>query len=260
MAGENDLAVTDGCQPRCRPLSAKPGRRDAPAAMRGRHPACRPLFEKHGRRTIWQSRMATNPFAGHFQRTLAGETPQRPCVAANPACRPLFEKHGRRNDLAVTDGRQPPCRPLSTNPGRRDAPAAMHGRHPACWPLSEEHGRRNDLAVTNGHQPRLPATSSEPWPARRPSGHAWPPTPLVGHFPRSMAGETIWQSRMAGNPPCRPLSANPGRRDGLATMRGRQHGHAAMRRHVVPAGVVTGVVVAVATRRPPCRWGLARPI
>ena len=173
----NDLAVMNGHQPICRPLSANPGRRDTPAAMRGRQPRLSATFREawpakrfgsHGwpatplsatfnepwpaRRTsghawppprllatfrgTWPAKRFSGhewpptPFAGHFQRTLAGETPQRPCVAANPACRPLSKKHGRRNDLAVADGRQPP----------------------------------------------LPATFSEPWPARRFGDHAWPAT------------------------------------------------------------------------------------
>ena len=150
--------------------------------------------------TVWQSRMAANPLAGHFRRNLAGETHQRPCMAPNPACWPLSEEHGRRKrfgghgwlptPLSATFGETWPARCTS---GHAWPPSRLSATFREAWPAKR-------FGSHEWPPTHLPATFSEPWPARRTSGHAWPPTPLVGHFPGSMAGETIWQSRMAGNP------------------------------------------------------------
>ena len=185
--------------PPCRPLSAKPGRRGAPAAMRGHHPACRPLFEKHGRRN---DLAVTN---GH-----------------QPHCRPLSVNPGRRDAPAAMRGRQP-CL-LATF--REAWPARRFGSHgwPAT-PLSATFNEPWPARRTSGHAwppPRLLATFRGTWPAKRFSGHEWPPTPFAGHFQRTLAGETPQRPCVAANPACRPLSEKHGRRNDLAVADGRQ--------------------------------------
>ena len=237
MAGETGLAVTDGRQPPCRPLSANLGRRDAPAAMRGRQPRllatfrgtwpakrfgghewppppiCRPLSANPGRRDApaamrgrqprlsatfreaWPAKRfcghgwPPTPLVGHFRRTLAGETHQRPCVAANPLAGHFFEEHGRRNDLAVTNGHRPHLPATFSEP----------------WPARRTSGH------ARGRQPRLSATFREAWPAKRFGSRGWPATPWPATF-----SET-WPARRFGDhawPATRPRGDEETRRSG----------------------------------------------